>query len=164
MIYYLGLGSNLGRKRENLRRARELLAAAGVRTVKASSVYRTEPVGVSRQPWFYNQVLMVESKRLPRALLALAHEIEAALGRVRTAAAGPRTIDIDILLAGRSVIRSKGLTIPHPRLERRNFVLLPLAEVAPAAVHPVLRMTIARLLETSRDTAVVRRIRRLRRS
>ena len=158
MIYYLGLGSNLGRRRENLRRARELLAARGVRTVKASSVYRTEPVGVGRQPWFYNQVLKVESTLAPRALLVLVLEVEAVLGRVRSAPRRPRTIDIDILLAGRSVVRTKDLTVPHPRLERRNFVLVPLVEIAPAAVHPGYRMTIAGLLARSRDTSAVRRV------
>lgn len=158
MIYYLGLGSNLGRRRENLRRARELLAARGVRTIKASSVYRTEPVGVGRQPWFYNQVLKVESTLAPHALLVLVLEVEAVLGRVRSAPRRPRTIDIDILLAGRSVVRTKDLTVPHPRLERRNFVLVPLVEIAPAAVHPGYRMTIAGLLARSRDTSAVRRV------
>jgi len=158
MTYYLGLGSNLGRRREHLRRARELLAARGVRTVKASSVYRTEPVGVGRQPWFYNQVLKVESTLAPHALLVLVLEVEAVLGRVRSAPRRPRTIDIDILLAGRSVVRTKNLTIPHPRLERRNFVLVPLVEIAPAAVHPGYRMTIAGLLARSRDTSAVRRV------
>lgn len=157
MIYYLGLGSNLGRKRKNLRRARELLAAAGVRSIKASSVYRTEPVGVGCQPWFYNQVLKVESERSPRELLALVHEIEAALGRVRPARRRPRTIDIDILLAGRSIVRARDLVIPHPRLDRRNFVLIPLAEISPAAVHPIRRTTVVKLLEKSRDASVVRR-------
>ena len=158
MIYYLGLGSNLGRRLENLRRARELLAARGVRTLKASSVYRTEPVGVGRQPWFYNQVLKVESTLAPHALLVLVLEVEAVLGRVRSAPRRPRTIDIDILLAGRSVVRTKDLTVPHPRLERRNFVLVPLVEIAPAAVHPGHRMTIAGLLARSRDTSAVRRV------
>jgi len=158
MTYYLGLGSNLGRRREHLRRARELLAARGVRTVKASSVYRTEPVGVGRQPWFYNQVLKVESTLAPHALLVLVLEVEAVLGRVRSAPRRPRTIDIDILLAGRSVVRTKDLTVPHPRLERRNFVLVPLVEIAPAAVHPGYRMTIAGLLARSRDTSAVRRV------
>jgi 2-amino-4-hydroxy-6-hydroxymethyldihydropteridine diphosphokinase len=158
MTYYLGLGSNLGRRREHLRRARELLAARGVRTIKASSVYRTEPVGVGRQPWFYNQVLKVESTLAPHALLVLVLEVEAVLGRVRSAPRRPRTIDIDILLAGRSVVRTKDLTVPHPRLERRNFVLVPLVEIAPAAVHPGYRMTIAGLLARSRDTSAVRRV------
>jgi 2-amino-4-hydroxy-6-hydroxymethyldihydropteridine diphosphokinase len=158
MIYYLGLGSNLGRRRENLRRARELLAARGVRTLKASCVYLTEPVGVRGQPWFYNQVIKARSKLAPQALLVLAHEVEAALGRVRPARRKPRPIDIDILLAGRSVVRTKSLTVPHPRLERRNFVLIPLAEIAPGAVHPLRRMTAASLLARSRDGSVVRRV------
>ncbi len=158
MIYYLGLGSNLGRRRDNLRRARKLLAKAGVRVIKASSVYRTEPVGGRRQPWFYNQVLKVVSGHSPRILLALALEVEAALGRVRSVPQGPRTMDIDILLAGRRVLRTKTLTVPHPRLEQRNFVLVPLAEIAPAAVHPNLRTTVAKLLERSRDKSFVRRV------
>jgi 2-amino-4-hydroxy-6-hydroxymethyldihydropteridine diphosphokinase len=158
MIYYLGLGSNLGRRRENLRRARELLAARGARTLKASSVYLTEPIGVRGQPWFYNQVLKVEAKLTPQALLVLGHEVEAALGRLRPGRRKPRTIDVDILLAGRSIVRTRILTVPHPRLERRNFVLIPLAEIAPAVVHPVRHKTAATLLARSGDTSLVRRI------
>jgi len=156
MIYYLGLGSNLGRRRENLRRARELLAARGVRTLKASSVYMTEPIGVRGQPWFYNQVLKVETKLAPQALLVIGHEVEAALGRLRPARRKPRTIDVDILLAGRSIVRTKTLTIPHPRLERRKFVLVPLAEIAPAVVHPLRHKTAATLLAKSQDISVVK--------
>lgn len=157
MRYFLGLGSNLGRRAANLARARRLLASGGVELVKASSVYETEPVDRADQPWFLNQVLEVESGLEPVLLLAMARSIERDMGRVRTVPKGPRTIDIDILLAGDLVIRTSELVVPHPRLQLRNFVLAPLSEIAPAARHPVLGRTAAELYRCSADTSRVRR-------
>jgi 2-amino-4-hydroxy-6-hydroxymethyldihydropteridine diphosphokinase len=158
MIYLLSLGSNIGDRKRNLARARRLLEKNGVAVLKASSVYRTEPVDVREQPWFDNQVLKVLTGRRPHELLALAKSIEAALGRVATVKKGPRTIDIDILLAEDTILETPELTIPHPRMAARNFVLIPLCEIAPRAFHPVLRKTIKELAASSRDSSAVFRV------
>jgi 2-amino-4-hydroxy-6-hydroxymethyldihydropteridine diphosphokinase len=155
MIYLLSLGSNLGRPEANLARAVELLRAGGVEVVRASSIYRTEPVDHPGQPWFLNQVLEVRTALSPLSLLKLGRSIESAMKRVRSAVKGPRTIDIDILLAGSLELESDELTIPHPRMALRNFVLVPLAEIAPGAVHPRSRKTAAQLLQECPDTAKV---------
>lgn len=155
MIYLLSLGSNIGDRKRNLARARRLLEKNGVAVLKASSVYRTEPVDVREQPWFDNQVLKVLTGRRPHELLALAKSIEAALGRVATVKKGPRTIDIDILLAEDTILETPELTIPHPRMAARNFVLIPLCEIAPRAVHPLLRKTVQELLRLCPDRSSV---------
>jgi 2-amino-4-hydroxy-6-hydroxymethyldihydropteridine diphosphokinase len=153
--YFLGLGSNLGDRRRNLLRARQRLEEAGVEVLKASSVFRTEPVDVADQPWFLNQVLKIGTSLAPQELLDLAKSIETRLKRVPTVAKGPRTIDIDILLAGDTVINTPKLTIPHPRLALRNFALVPLREIAPRAVHPVLRKTVLELAHDCPDRSAV---------
>jgi 2-amino-4-hydroxy-6-hydroxymethyldihydropteridine diphosphokinase len=158
VVYYLSLGSNLGDRPRNLRRAAELLTAAGVRIIRRSSVYRTEPVDRLDQPWFYNRVVAVETGLEPAALLGLTRAIEAAVGRVPGAAKGPRILDVDILLAGRRVVKTPRLEVPHPRLARRRFVLVPLAEIAPGVVHPVLGKTAAGLLAGLKDRSSVRRL------
>jgi 2-amino-4-hydroxy-6-hydroxymethyldihydropteridine diphosphokinase len=158
MIYMLGLGSNLGDKRRNLARARRLLERGGVRVLKASSVYRTEPVDVREQPWFENQVLKVRTRLGPHELLDLAKSIERTMKRAPTVEKGARTIDIDILLAEDSVIDTPGLTVPHPSLERRNFVLVPLMEIAPEVVHPVLKKTAREMAAESADPSAVLKI------
>lgn len=155
MIYFLGLGSNLGRRSANLARARRRLERAGVAILRVSSVYETEPVDYAGQAWFLNQVVEVRSGLEPAALLRLAKSIEAEMGRVPTVAKGPRTIDIDILLAEDMVVDAPELAVPHPRLHLRNFVLVPLAELAPEARHPVLGRTAAELLAASADKSRV---------
>jgi 2-amino-4-hydroxy-6-hydroxymethyldihydropteridine diphosphokinase len=155
LVYFLSLGSNLGNRSGNLARARKLLREKGVEVLKASSVYETEPVDHLDQPWFMNQALQVRSSLDPKALLRLAQSVESAMKRVPTVAKGPRTIDIDILLAGDLVIDTPELVIPHPRLARRNFVLVPLAEIASEIRHPVLGKTVRELAQASADSARV---------
>ena len=155
MIYFLSLGSNLGNKARNLARAGRLLREGGVEVLKESSIYLTEPVDNTDQPWFVNEVLEVRSALDPPALLRLAKSIEARMKRVPTVAKGPRTIDIDILFAGDTVLDTPELVIPHPRLAQRNFVLVPLCEIVPEIRHPVLGKTIRELAPASADRASV---------
>ena len=154
---YLSLGSNVGDRAANLRAAIQRLAEAG--TVKATSgVYETEPVDFHDQPWFLNCVIVLETARTPRELLAHALSIEQGMGRRRTRDKGPRTIDIDILLFGDCVINEPGLKVPHPAMQERRFVLAPLAEIAAEAFHPVLKKTARELLGELPRGQSVRRV------
>ena len=143
---YLSLGSNLGDREENLRRAIELLEEAGVRIVRTSSLYETEPQDVRKQPWFLNTVVEVETSLFPRQLLTRIHKIERELGRKRTVPKGPRTIDVDILLYGSFVMETAQLQIPHPRMAERRFVLEPLQEIAAGLRHPITKKTVSEML------------------
>ena len=146
---YLSLGSNLGDREANLRAAIERLAPLDVRVLRTSPVYETEPVDYTAQRWFLNLVVEAETGLFPMQLLARIGKIERALGRIRTVAKGPRTIDIDILLYGRAVVRSARLEIPHPRMAERRFVLAPLADLAPGLRHPVTHKTVREMLEAA---------------
>jgi 2-amino-4-hydroxy-6-hydroxymethyldihydropteridine diphosphokinase len=139
-----------------LREAQRLLQAPDLRITRVSSVYETEPLDVKAQPWFLNLVLEVETSLFPMQLLARTQKIERQLGRKCGSAKGPRTIDIDILLVGNSVIDSPNLVVPHPRMADRRFVLQPLVELAPELRHPVLRRTVRELLEGTLGQAVRR--------
>jgi 2-amino-4-hydroxy-6-hydroxymethyldihydropteridine diphosphokinase len=157
--YFLGLGSNLGDKEDNLRLALDALKKSRIKVLDASSVYHTQPVGDTDQPWFCNQVIEVETGLTPHRLLALTQKLERRLGRRPGRSLGPRTIDIDILLAGELVIASAKLAVPHPRMAERNFVLVPLREIAPRAVHPILGVDIEELASRSADRSIVRKAR-----
>jgi 2-amino-4-hydroxy-6-hydroxymethyldihydropteridine diphosphokinase len=134
---YLGLGSNVGERLKFLRRAVTCLGeVVGTRVTKVSSVYETEPVGVTDQGWFLNAVVEVDTMLSAEALLERTQAIERALGRVRTRRWGPRTIDLDILLYGDLQVKTDSLTIPHPELHRRAFVMIPLLELNPGLSLP----------------------------
>ncbi len=150
VIAYIGLGSNVGDSWKLIAQAVTMLAET-LRVVKVSSLYRTEAVGYEEQEDFINAVAEVETDRAPAELLAACRSIEERLGRQRTIRWGPRTIDLDILLYGDVIVNGPGLTIPHPRMAERKFVLVPLAEIAPLVVHPLLRKTAEDLLGTLRD-------------
>ena len=148
-LVYLSLGSNIGDREANLRAALERLPCPGVRLLRVSSIYETEPLDYTDQRWFLNLVAEAETSLFPMQLLAHTAKIERELGRVRTVAKGPRTIDIDILLYGTAVIRTARLEVPHPRMAERRFVLSPLAELAPDLRHPVSRRTVREMLEAA---------------
>ncbi|MGB3863075.1 MAG: 2-amino-4-hydroxy-6-hydroxymethyldihydropteridine diphosphokinase [Candidatus Aminicenantaceae bacterium] len=158
MRYFLSLGSNLGNRERNLVKAAELLSEAGICIVSTSSVYKTEPVEIVTEFWFYNQVLEVETNFVPEELLFQVKRIEEQMGRVHAQCFSSRSIDIDILLAGKKTVSTKILQIPHPRMAERNFVLCPLAEIAPEVKHPVLNEKIKDLLEKSKDRSYVKKL------
>jgi 2-amino-4-hydroxy-6-hydroxymethyldihydropteridine diphosphokinase len=146
---YLSLGSNIGNREENLRAAIEQVGGAGLRAKRVSPIYETEPVDLAAQRWFLNLVVEAETDLFPLQILARTQKIERALGRVRTVPKGPRTIDIDILLYGNTVMRSATLEIPHPRIAERRFVLVPLADLDPNLRHPVTRKTVREMLDAA---------------
>lgn len=143
-IAYVGLGANLGDRAATLREAVHRLENLGD-VVAVSSLYETAPVGFLDQPAFLNAAAMVETTLAPDALISELLSIERHLGRTRTFRNAPRTLDLDLLLVDDLVLDSPGLTLPHPRFPERAFVLAPLAEIAPAVVHPHLGQSIAAL-------------------
>lgn len=154
---YLGLGSNLGNRYDNIRRALAHLQAGGVKVLEMSSLYETEPVGFAQQPRFLNAACCAETELAPLALLELCKEIEAGQGRQPSFLNAPRPIDVDILFYDDVVLDTPALTIPHPRLPERAFVLIPLAEIAPGLLHPVLKRTMQELAEAVGGKEGVRR-------
>lgn len=147
-LAYLSLGSNLGDRAANLARAIDLLGGIG-EVAAISDIFETEPVEVSPQPWFLNCAVALSTEKLPRQLMRALLKLERSMGRRRTAGGKkePRTIDIDMLLFGKSIISTPDLTLPHPAMAQRRFVLLPLAQIAPDALHPVLNRSVRELAE-----------------
>jgi 2-amino-4-hydroxy-6-hydroxymethyldihydropteridine diphosphokinase len=146
---YLGLGSNLGNRQENLDQALKLLAQR-MRLGKVSSIYDTEPIGNVNQPRFLNLACEAFTRLSPEGLLALVKGIEQKMGRY-SRSGEPRIIDIDILLFGDKVINTRNLVIPHPQIAERSFVLVPLAEIAPDVVHPVTKKTIKEMNQAIKE-------------
>jgi 2-amino-4-hydroxy-6-hydroxymethyldihydropteridine diphosphokinase len=143
---YLGLGSNLGDRAATLAAALQKLDSPELRLTRASGLYETEPMGLREQPWFLNQVAEFQTTLFPRQLLQRTKKIENELGRKRGVRNGPRTLDIDILLFGSTIVRSEELEIPHPRFRERRFVLAPLAELNPDLRDPVSGQQVKALL------------------
>lgn len=154
---YLSLGSNIGDRAANLQSAIEELSRFG-KVAAVSSFYETEPVEVTKQPWFLNCAVSLDTARTPGQLLRALLEIERTMGRQRTQQKGPRKIDIDILLFGDSSVNTASLTIPHPAMHERRFVLEPLAEIAPDIRHPLLNKTVQELRDSLPPGQTVRRV------
>ncbi|MCW3103883.1 MAG: 2-amino-4-hydroxy-6-hydroxymethyldihydropteridine pyrophosphokinae [Bacteroidetes bacterium] len=154
---YLILGGNIGNRLENLERTRKLIAEQAGAVVKASGIFVTAPWGNTEQPDFYNQALLVETELSAPALLEQLLSIEAAAGRIRDERKwAERTMDIDILFYNNDIISIPKLSIPHPHIAARRFVLAPLAAIAPDYIHPVLNKSIATLLSECSDTSAVK--------
>ena len=146
---YLSLGSNLGNRQANLDMALKMLSER-MRMGKVSSIYDTEPMGNTNQPRFLNLACEVFTHLSPEGLLALTKGIERRMGRY-SRSGEPRTIDIDIALYGDQVIDTRDLVVPHPKMAERSFVLIPIAEIAPDLVHPVLKKTIRELNQAIKE-------------
>jgi 2-amino-4-hydroxy-6-hydroxymethyldihydropteridine diphosphokinase len=157
---YIGLGGNLGDPVAAMKKALELIEERGLgRVMRVSSFYRTEPVGIKEQPWFVNAAAGIETEAAAEELRTGLAGIERELGRSEEGVKnGPRALDLDVLLMGERRIEGEALTVPHPRMHERRFVLEPLAEIAPEAVHPVLGKTVRELLSELRDPARVERV------
>jgi len=143
---YIGIGSNLGDREEHCLKAIRLFSEKGILVTRRSSVYETEPWGVKDQPKFLNMAIEGETGLTPAGLLEVLKMTEDEVGRTKTYRWGPRVIDLDILLYDDLVISTPELTIPHPRMHEREFVLRPLAEIAPEKIHPMLKKTMRELL------------------
>jgi 2-amino-4-hydroxy-6-hydroxymethyldihydropteridine diphosphokinase len=157
-IVYLALGSNIGDREGNLREAQRLLSESHIRISKLSSIYETEPVDYLDQPWFLNAVLEAHADLPAEKLLTVLRQIESQMGSKKPFAKGPRLIDLDILLYGDTTIHTPDLQIPHPRMLQRNFVLAPLAEIAPTLRYPAWTASVSELLANSPDKSIVRRL------
>lgn len=155
---YLLIGGNLGNRKDNLLKATALITERCGHLTRCSSVYETEAWGITDQPSFLNQVLEISTSLNARQLLRKILKIEKEMGRVRKEKLGPRIIDIDILLFENEILDLPFLKIPHPEIQNRRFVLTPLAEIDPELMHPVLKKTIAQLLEECPDNLEVKKI------
>jgi 2-amino-4-hydroxy-6-hydroxymethyldihydropteridine diphosphokinase len=153
---YLSLGSNVGDRTANLNAAIDRLSGLG-KVTAVSSFYETEPVELTAQPWFLNCAVELDTEKMPRQLLTAILDIEKEMGRQRIQKKGPRTLDIDILLFGNSMVKMKGLTIPHPAMHERRFVLEPLTEIAPEVRHPVFKRTVRELRDALPPGQTVKR-------
>ncbi len=148
---YLLLGGNLGDRVENLVTARSLIETELGKIIKASSVYETAAWGITEQPEFLNQVLLVKTNLPAKKVMQIILSIENKMGRIRSQKNASRIIDIDILFFNDEIINQPNLTIPHPEIQNRRFVLVPLNEIASGLIHPVFKQSIKNLLSTTND-------------
>lgn len=152
---YILLGSNRGRRRDYLNKAKRLVAANSGTILKESSIYETAAWGKTDQKAFLNQVIVITTNLAAEKLMQSLLDIEQQLGRIRTEKFGPRTIDLDILFFDELVMKSKLVTLPHPAIQDRRFVLVPLAELSPRKMHPIYKQTVTALLKKCTDTLAV---------
>jgi 2-amino-4-hydroxy-6-hydroxymethyldihydropteridine diphosphokinase len=158
-IAYIGIGSNLGDKVYQCEKAiSEILRADRHKLLSKSSLFKTKPIGYTSQDWFINGVIKIETDLEPLELLQVLKDIESRLGRKEGFRWGPRAIDLDILLFDEEEIEMEGLQIPHPRLQERQFVLIPLGEIDRSLIHPVLKKSIGELLENLKEDQGVEKI------
>ena len=154
---YVGFGSNIDDRLNYITQALQLLLEVDrVSLIQISSLYETEPVGYEEQDWFLNGVIAVETRLLVHQLLALLKTIEGLVGRQHRARWGPREVDLDLLIYDQCCINTPDLTVPHPEMHRRSFVLVPFAEIAPDVLHPIFQQNIRTLLSNLNDEKTVK--------
>lgn len=151
---WLLLGTNLGNRKKNLEKAFRLLSQGAVQLLEYSSVYESEPWGVDNQPWFWNVVIKVQTALEPAKLLTCCLEVENKMGRIRKQKWGERLVDIDILYYENQIINEPNLEIPHPRIQERKFVLIPLVEKGSDLIHPILEKSQSDLLSELESSLV----------
>ena len=156
---FIAIGSNLGTPKENCIEAIDIISSnPDIKITSKSSFYQTAPVGNTEQDWFINAVIKVSTQLTSDILLSALLKIESKMGRIRKEKWGPRIIDLDILFYDNLVIKKKDLTLPHPEIQKRNFVLQPLNEIGENFIHPSLRKSISTLLKESKDNSVVKKL------
>jgi len=161
-IAYIGIGSNIGDKVHQCEKAvSEIIKIDRHKLLAKSSLFKTQPIGYTSQDWFVNGVIKIETDLEPFDLLRSLKAIEARLGRLKTFPWGPRAIDLDILLFDEEGIQTEALQIPHPRFHERQFVLIPLAEIDPNLIHPVLKRTVGELLDNLKEDQGVQKLKSL---
>ena len=156
---YIGIGSNLGTPEENCTKAiKKISSTKDIKIISKSSFYQTAPIGNIEQNWFINSAIKIDTQLTPRELLSALLSIESEMGRIRKEKWGPRLIDLDLLFYDNLILNQKGITLPHPEIQKRKFVLIPLHEIAEDLIHPTLKKTIKTLLKESPDDAVVKKL------
>ena len=159
---YIGIGSNLGNPHKNCVDAiKKISINNDIKIIFKSSFYQTAPIGDVEQDWFVNSVIKIATELNPTTLLLALLNIESEMGRIRRERWGPRLIDLDLLFYDNLILNQQGITLPHPEVQKRNFVLVPLNEIADSLTHPVLNKTIKTILQESSDNAEVKKLTRV---